>query len=118
MDKTIGDYVNYIRSKAVKGVYDGSINLFFRRLNYLPDFSDLTITGSFLCHYNNLTSLKGSPKCVGGDYCCYYNCFRTLEGLPEYIGGKFKISKDEWSKIDPNSSEYIYLALNNKLHFT
>ena len=46
---------------------DGNVNLFRRSLTELPiQFG--TVTGSFNCVDNVLTSLHGSPKYVGGDF--------------------------------------------------
>ena len=47
------------------------------------------VTGNFHCGYNNLTSLKGSPRWVGGYFICSRNELTSLEFSPDYVGGWF-----------------------------
>ena len=45
-------------------------------------------TGDFICSYNQLKTLEGSPKEVGGSFFCSYNQLTTLEGGPKKVGMK------------------------------
>jgi len=47
------------------------------------------VSGYFDCEYNNLTTLKGSPKSVGGNFYCDWNYLTKLEGGPQSVGGSF-----------------------------
>ena len=48
------------------------------------------VSGDFLCHGNNLISLKGCPEYVGGDFWCHGNNLDYLKGCPSYVGGDFR----------------------------
>jgi hypothetical protein len=76
------DYINDIctrydiRNYTING--DGSINvnddvrLFDKELTSIPLKFGI-VTGDFICSYNKLTSLDGSPKSVGGGFYCDNN---------------------------------------------
>ena len=69
------------------------VNLANRKLTKIPlNFG--TVGGSFYCHINNLTSLKGSPKFVGGDFIAYRNKLKNLVGAPEVIVGYLDCSNN------------------------
>ena len=54
----------------------------------IPEWlKDVEITGSFICGYNELISLKNCPQKIGGDFSCNYNRLLSLDGCPEHIGG-------------------------------
>lgn len=110
--------IKNIRSQCINGVYAGNLVLDHLNLTELPDLSDIIVNGNFNCSGNKLKSLKGSPKSIGRRFICYLNGskLRSLEGGPDYIGEKFCMYKEEWVKVDLNSSLYLYLALNNKLY--
>jgi hypothetical protein len=73
---------------------DGNVNLFRRNLLELPiQFG--TVTGSFNCVDNTLTSLNGSPKNVLGDFNCSHNLITSLEGGPVAVGGDYCIGANK-----------------------
>ncbi len=45
--------------------------------------------GSFVCNYNLLTSLEGSPTTIKGDFQCNSNLLESLEHAPKTVGGDF-----------------------------
>ena len=70
-------------------VINGDLKLNNMCLKKLPDLSNVIVKGTFDCHCNPITSLKGAPKEVGGNFnCCNCNKLTSAKGLPEYIGGK------------------------------
>lgn len=50
----------------------------------LPKFH--IVEDDFLCFYNNLISLEGSPKTVEKWYSCHSNPLKSLKGSPEQVG--------------------------------
>ncbi|MEN2400612.1 hypothetical protein GKZ90_0012545 [Flavobacterium sp. MC2016-06] len=53
------------------------------------------VYGDFLCHSNNLTTLKGCPKYVAGDFNCGYNVkLKTLKFGPEEVGGDYSCQEN------------------------
>ena len=76
----------------MKRVIQGNVDLSELCLTKLPDLSDCEVTGVFICSYNNLTSLVGSPSKVGGDFICYSNQLASLEGAPKSVGMHFDCS--------------------------
>ena len=100
--------------KCVKGTYtinddgsidvDGAVNLSNRNLTKIP-FNFGKVSGNFSCHYNQLTSLKGSPNIVGGDFYCYFNQLTSLEGAPNNVGGIFSCNNNQLASLDgaPNN---------------
>lgn len=123
-----------IRSQCKNNIYPESLFLINQNLTELPNLSDIIVEGDFHCYGNNLTSLKGSPKIVKGmfnptrnplinlehspdivGYCCLNNDnITSLKGLKE-IRYKLIIHKALWNRLDHNTSESIYLTLNNKI---
>jgi hypothetical protein len=71
-------------------IIQSSVDLDRLCLTKLPDFlKDVVVEGDFYCHYNSLTSLKGSPEKVEGRFYCHYNYLTSLEGAPEKVGESF-----------------------------
>ena len=67
---------------------DGDVDLSLRNLESIPvPFG--SVTGVFSCSYNQVTSLKWSPRHVGRDFDCSSNQLTSLEGGPDYVGGYF-----------------------------
>ena len=54
-----------------------------------------TISGSFFCNNNKLTSLQGGPKEVKWHFNCYDNNLTSLEGSPKEVGGDFWCRNNE-----------------------
>ena len=48
-----------------------------------------TVSGTFYCSGNSLTSLEGAPRKVGGHFYCSNNSLTSLEGAPQSVGGDF-----------------------------
>ena len=67
---------------------DGGVNLSWYRLTELPLVFN-RVTGWFNCDFNQLTTLKGSPRWVGSSFSCYDNHLTSLEFSPDYVGGWF-----------------------------
>ena len=58
----------------------------------LDSFKDVrfgTVSGSFYCSNNSLTSLEGGPQSVGMHFDCSNNSLTSLEGAPQSVGGYF-----------------------------
>jgi len=48
-----------------------------------------TVSGSFNCSSNQLTSLEGCPNRVGRNFHCSLNKLTSLVGCPKYVSGNF-----------------------------
>jgi hypothetical protein len=70
------------RIQNINGVptINGNVYLSGKNLTKLPNLSNVTVTGSFDCSNNNLTSLQGAPKFVGGYVYCFNNKLTSLQG--------------------------------------
>lgn len=69
---------------------DRDVNLTYKSLKKFPSFIQFGIVkGNFHCSYNELISLKGSPREVGGCFYCAHNKLKSLKGAPETVGGVF-----------------------------
>tara|TARA_X000000368_G_C23053378_1_gene722610 strand:- start:821 stop:1669 length:849 start_codon:yes stop_codon:yes gene_type:complete len=58
------------------------------------------VYGDFHCGYNDLTSLKGSPKWVGGDFNCIQNNLTDLKGGPEYVGEDLYVARNSLTSLE------------------
>jgi len=58
------------------------------------------VSGDFLCSFNKLTTLEGSPKSVGEYFYCYYNRLITLKGGPKRVGKDFDCSHNELTTLE------------------
>jgi len=67
---------------------DGDVILYDRALKDLP-LKFGTVTGSFDCSWNRLTSLVGCPIRVGEDFSCTMNKLTSLVGCPLSVGEDF-----------------------------
>ena len=86
------EYINYIRSDTSEdGVYNGSIIIVPKFITDLKIYSFIKkVTGDFICHYTQLTSLEGAPQEVSRDFDCLGNPKLTnLKGAPEKVGRSF-----------------------------
>ena len=63
-----------------------NVSLYGKHLKELP-FNFGKIFGFFDCSFNNLTSLKGSPKVVSDDFYCHANQLENLKYTPKIIRG-------------------------------
>lgn len=80
---------------------DVTLDLIESNLTEIPEIiNGLEIKGSFRCSYNNLTSLKNSPKSVGGDFICNNSGLYSLKGGPEYVGGDFRFQDNRLKSLD------------------
>ena len=78
---------------------DGDVDLSNKRLTKIPlKFNN--VSGYFLCYYNELTTLLGSPKSVGGNFYCSSNKLTTLEGGPKSVGGNFRCSFNKLTTLE------------------
>ena len=75
-----------------------SVDLSDKGLTELP-LKFGTVSGSFYCFENNLTTLKGSPKFVGVDFHCYDNKLTSLEGSPEIVGDWFQCDSNKLTSL-------------------
>ena len=79
---------NYTINDDLSIDVDGDIGITFQNLEYLPIKFNY-VSGAFVCFFNELVSLKGSPKTVGGYFDCSYNNLKTLEESPQTVNGDF-----------------------------
>ena len=83
---------------------DGDVNLSGKGLKELP-LKFGKVSGDFYCHYNQLTTLEGSPKEVGGDFYCYNNQLTTLTGAPKEVGGNFYCYNNQLTTLEDAPKE-------------
>ena len=98
---------------------DGYLNCSELGLTSLPTWfqSIEEVTGSFWCHRNNLTSLKGSPETVGGSFSCSNNQLTSLEGSPQTVGGSFWCNNNKLTSLEgsPQTVGWSFNCSDNKL---
>lgn len=76
-----------------------------------------TVSGSFDCSVNQLTSLKGAPQEVGGDFSCSHNQLTSLEHAPQLVRGWFACSENQLTSLE-GAPEYVdgdFSCVNNQL---
>jgi len=78
---------------------DDDVDLSEMNLTELPIVFD-KVSGDFICYYNKLTSLEGSPREVGGDFICYENQLPSLEGAPREVAGSFSCENNNLTSLD------------------
>ena len=95
----------YVRGKWVlnnKGEIDvdGNVDFEEKDIEEIPvQFGK--VSGYFDCSWNNLTSLKGSPRWVGGYFRCNNkNKLTSLKYCPKYIGGRFTFFNNKIENLD------------------
>lgn len=67
---------------------DGNVHISNKKLTKIPMRFGV-VTGNFLCHDNELSTLSGSPYEVGGNFWCGRNMLKTIYGGPKYVGGHY-----------------------------
>lgn len=120
VDKRLDEYIKYFIQNHINNP-DATLDLIGSDLTEIPEvIKDLEIKGSFRCSYNELTSLKNSPRIVGGDFLCNHNRLTTLEGATEYIGGTFQCSNNKLDNLDgcPKSVRGDFICINNPTIFS
>ena len=100
------DIKNYTINNKGEIDVDGDVNLSRCNLTEFPSFIQFdTIKGNFDCIYNNLTSLKGSPRKVGGHFDCSYNELTTLKESPKEVGGSFNCTYNKLTSLEGSPKE-------------
>ncbi len=90
---------------------NGSVNLYDGSLTELP-LTFNKVTGYFTCGFNQLTSLKGSPRWVGGYFNCSCNQLTNLEGSPDYVGDDF------YCETNQLTNNYCITEIRGKFYTT
>jgi hypothetical protein len=89
-------FLFFYKYNIMRKYIKGDVNLSEHHLTELPDFlSGVEVIGSFACHNNQLTTLKGSPSIVRGAYSCGGNLITNLSGAPDYVKGNFFCGHNE-----------------------
>lgn len=72
---------------------DGDVNLYSNSNSkmYEIPFNFKNVSGDFIIMFNELRSLKGSPKYVGGKFKANDNKLSSLIGSPIEVGGDFDV---------------------------
>jgi hypothetical protein len=80
----------------IKGDYIQNIYIANNRLEKLPDYSRITVTGDFDCNNNDIINLIGSPKDVQGTFWCEGNIkLENLIGCSKHISGNFECAGNQ-----------------------
>jgi len=77
---------------------DGDVFISSKKLIQLP-LKFGKVSGHFICSFNQITSLEGSPHTVGGDFYCHFNQITSLEGAPHTVGGDFDCGDNDLSTL-------------------
>jgi len=95
---------------------DGLVNLSRNSVNTFP-LKFGTVTGSFYCSHNELTSLSGCPSKVGGDFVCQNNKLTNLEYSPQYVGEDFHCADNKLTSLSGalKTIDGDFFCNNNKL---
>ena len=83
---------------------DGSVNLEDLELTRLP-LRFGTVTESFWCSANQLTTLDGAPQWVGRSFWCNDNQLTSLEGSPKEVGGGFYCNNNQLTTLKGSPKE-------------
>lgn len=72
---------------------------------------------SFVCSFNRLVSLKGSPREIDEHFDCSYNKLTSLEGGPELVGEDFNCSRNQLTSLkgSPKKVGKNFICSNNQL---
>ena len=79
----------------------GDVNLESKKLVRIP-LNFKTVTGDFLCSFNELTSLEGCPSTVGGNFNCHFNRLKNLKGGPVKVGGNYNCGLNYFTSYPKN----------------
>jgi len=101
---------NYTINDDLSIDIDGNVNLYYRRLEYLP-LKFNYVSGYFGCPENQLETLEGCPQRVGGSFDCDYNQLETLKGSPQTVGGYFNCYRNELKTLE-GSPQTVYGGFN------
>jgi nicotinamide mononucleotide (NMN) deamidase PncC len=96
---------------------EGDFDCSSQRLEGFKWVSFGRVSGSFRCHDNDLTSLKGAPETVGGSFWCYNNRLTKLEGSPETVGGSFWCYSNRLTTLkgSPETVGWSFWCYSNRL---
>lgn len=84
-----------------------------KELSFLP-FQFLSIQGDFDVSYNQLTSLKGSPKNIKYEFNCSHNLLTSLEKGPKVAKSAYDCSNNQITTFF-QESEALEIKTNNLL---
>ena len=93
---------------------DNEVYLVAMELTELP-LKFGSVSGSFNCSGNGLTTLKGSPKLVGGYFKCSNNILTDLEGGPEKVDSYFDCAHNKLTSLEggPIKTLAYFCSYNN-----
>ena len=76
-----------------------------------------TVSGTFYCNNNSLTSLEGAPQSVGEYFYCSNNSLTSLKGAPQRVSGGFYCSYNSLTSLEgaPQSVGDSFSCHNNSL---
>ena len=104
--------INYTINQDMSIDVNSGVDLNFKYLKELPLNFNI-VDGDFLCGYNRLKSLKGSPKFLDGSYACNdNNHISSLKYSPNYINGYFNCANNNL-----NSLKYAPNTIKKDFHF-
>ena len=91
--------INYTINSDMSIDVDGHVLMRGKGLKEIPlNFN--RVNGDFLCNFNLLKSLKGSPKIVESTFFCGNNLLKSLEYSPEYIGHSFYCGRNQLKTLE------------------
>lgn len=81
----------------------GNVNLSHQNLNFIPVKFN-TVSNSFWCGSNKLTTLEFAPKSVGGVFSCGNNKLRSLNFGPITVGNDFHCQDNKLTSLEGSPS--------------
>ena len=97
---------------------DGDVNLRKKGLKEFPSFIQFDVVkGSFICAFNQLTSLRGCPQVVKKSFYCNSNELTSLEGAPIEVGRSFLCFGNKLTSLEgsPENVDGDFICTFNKL---
>ena len=126
-------FLDWLSFREYEVLADGSLkiedNILFNSLNLTKiPFKFDQVNGYFMCSWNKLLSLEGSPRIVNGDFYCADNKLSSLQGAPKIVKGDFvckdnplqslegapEIIKGEFRSDNFSDEDYRTFAKNRK----
>jgi hypothetical protein len=120
--RRIEDRLERMISLYIRNGSKGNLVLRLMNLTELPAIlKDITVGADFDCSNNKLTSLINAPKYVDGTFYCHYNNLTSLKGLKEtVINENFYCTDNKLTSLEgaPKTVNGHFFCYQNPVKFT
>mgnify|MGYP000334970280 FL=1 len=104
---------NYIINPDGSIDVKGDVFFSFKGLTKLP-LKFNSVSGSFHCANNELTSLEGCPNYISDNFRCDNNNLTSFDGFPKYVGGYINCGSNLLTNLD-GCPDYITAIYYNPI---